>query len=396
MSTAVLTNRLELGSVADASLNAAVRFWFAVTVLGQIAFAFVVASFYGMTAARGNVHGWNKFVHGIVPGDHMGNLALMLHLFSAVAVMSAGAVQLVPGVRDRFPTFHRWNGRFYLLTALGVSGAGLYMTWFRLTVGDLPQHIASSLNAVLIWLCGALALRYALARDFRTHRRWALRLFLVVSASWFIRIMLFLSLFLFQRALDPNTIQGPFFTFLSFAQYVVPLAVLEIYFYARDHDAALPRIATATLLFVLTLGMIGGLFAVGSAIWVPQVKAGYDPRISISQTLSTTIASQGVDRAVQQYHDLKRSSPAAYNFDEAELNALGYDLLRARKFPEAIRIFQLNIEAYPQAANPYDSLGEAYMNQGDRPLAIALYKKSLQLNPKNRNAVVMLQKLNAP
>lgn len=396
MSTAVLTNRLELDSVADAFLNAAVRFWFAVTVLGQIVFAFTLASFYGMTAARGNVQAWNKFVHGIVPGDHMGNLALMIHLSSAVAVMSAGALQLVPGVRNRFPVFHRWNGRFYLLTALGVSGAGFYMTWFRLTVGDLPQHIASSLNAVLIWLCAALALRYALVRDFKTHRRWALRLFLVVSASWFLRIIFFLSLFLFHRSLDPNTIQGPFFTALSFAQYVVPLAVLEIYFYARDHAAALPRIATATLLFVLTFGMIAGLFAVGSAIWVPQVKAGYDPRTSVSQTLAATLASQGVDRAVQQYHDLKRNSPAAYNFDEAELNALGYDLLRAKKFPEAIRIFQLNIETYPQAANPYDSLGEAYMDQGNKPLAIAFYKKSLELNPNNHNAVVMLQKLNTP
>ncbi len=396
MSTAVLTSRLEIDSVADAFLNAAVRFWFAVTVLGQIVFAFTLASFYGLTAARGNVQAWNKFVHGILPGDHMGNLALVIHLSSAVAVMSAGALQLVPGVRDRFPAFHRWNGRFYLLTALGVSLAGFYMTWFRLTVGDLPQHIASSLNAVLIWLCAALALRYAMVRDFKTHRRWALRLFLVVSASWFLRIIFFLSLFVLHSSLDPNTIQGPFFTVLSFAQYVVPLAVLELYFYARDRAAALPRLATAALLFVLTLGMIGGLFAVGAAIWVPQVKAGFDPRNSISQTLSVTIATKGIDQAVQQYHDLKRNSPTSYDFDERELNALGYDLLRAKKFPEAIRIFQLNIEAYPQAANPYDSLAEAYMDQGDKPLAISFYKKSLELNPKNRNAVVMLQKLNAP
>jgi len=50
MSTAVLTNRLDLDSVADSSLKAAARFWFVVTVIGQLMFAFAVASFYGLTA----------------------------------------------------------------------------------------------------------------------------------------------------------------------------------------------------------------------------------------------------------------------------------------------------------------------------------------------------------
>ena len=67
-----------------------------------------------------------------------------------------------------------------------------------------------------------------------------------------------------------------------------------------------------------------------------------------------------------------------------------------RKYKKAIRVFQLNVEAYPQSSNTYDSLGEAYMDDGDKLQAIANYQKSLQLNPKNHNAVRMLQKLNAP
>jgi Flp pilus assembly protein TadD len=142
--------------------------------------------------------------------------------------------------------------------------------------------------------------------------------------------------------------------------------------------------------------MIAGLFAVSLAIWVPQVKAAFDPRQSIAETLSATIASSGLDAAVQQYHDLKATAPATYNFDEGQLNGLGYRLIRANKFKEAIRILQLNVEAYPQSSNVYDSLGEAYMNDGNKPQAIANYQKSLQLNPKNSGAVNMLQKLNAP
>jgi hypothetical protein len=397
MSTAVMTNRLELSSVADTALKAAARFWFGVTVIGQLAFGFAVASFYSLTALRGDYHAW-KFTNGYIPGVTRGNWAVVMHVASAAVLMLAGAVQLVPQVRSRFPVFHRWNGRVYMLTALILSVAGLYMTWIRGSVGDVSQHLGSTLNAVLIWLFGAMALRYALARDFRTHRRWALRLFLVVSASWFLRIMLFLSFLVFKGPIgfDPSTFTGPFLTFLTFGQYLIPLAILELYFRAQDHRGALPRMAMAGLLFGLTLVMGAGLFAVTMAIWVPEVKAAFDPRRSITETLSPTIASSGVDAAVKQYRDLKASQPTTYNFDEEELNSLGYRLLNAKKFNDAIRIFQLNVEAYPRSSNAYDSLGEAYMNAGNKPQAITNYQKSVELNPKNRNAIVYLQKLSAP
>ena len=397
MSTAVWTNRLELDSVADTALKAAARFWFVVAVIGQLLLAFAVASFYGLTALRGDYHGW-KFTNGYVPGVTKGNWAVVMHVASAVIVMLAGAIQLIPQVRNRFPAFHRWNGRIYMLTAVTLSVAGLYITWIRGSVGDISQHLGSTLNAILIWLCAAMALRYALARDFKTHRRWALRLFLVVSASFFIRAGLFLSLLLNHGpfGFDPTTFSGPFLTFLSFACYLFPLAVLEVYLRAQDRPGALRRMATAGMLFVLTLAMAAGIFAVGMAVWVPQVKAAYDPRISIAETLSSTIASSGIDAAIKQYHDLKAAGNTTYNFDEGELNALGYQLIRTKKFEEAIRIFQLNVEAYPQSSNVYDSLGEAYMDDGNKPQAIANYQKSVQLNPKNRNAIVYLQKLTAP
>jgi uncharacterized membrane protein len=397
MSTAVMTNRLELDSVADTALKAAARFWFVVTVVGQLVFAFTVASFYALTALRGDYHKWN-FTNGYVPGFSMGNTAVVMHVASAVIIMLAGAVQLVPQVRNRFPVFHRWNGRIYMLTAVTLSVAGLYMTWFRGSVGDLSVHLGSSLNAVLIWLCGAMALRYALARDFKTHRRWALRFFLVVSASWFFRIGFFLSFLVFKGpfGFDPVTFRGPFLTFMTFGQYLIPLAVLEIYLRAQDRPGALRRMATAGMLFVMTLVMVAGLFAVAMAQWVPQVRAAYDPRKSISETLSASVASGGIDAAVKQYHDLKAAAPATYNFEEDELNNLGYEFIRANKFKEAVGILKLNVEAYPQSSNVYDSLGEAYMDDGNKPLAIANYQKSIELNPKNRGAVVMMQKLNAP
>ena len=399
MSTAVLTaERLKLRTTGDTALRAAVGFWFVVTLIGQLTFAIAVASFYGLTAARGDLHRWSKFIsHGYVAGDGMGNLAIVMHLMSAVAIMLSGAVQLVPSVRRHFPAFHHWNGRIYMLTAVTGTMAGVYMTWFRGTPGDVTQHLGATLNAVLVVICAGLALRYAVARDLQTHRRWALRLFLVVSAAWTYRITFFLTLLIFKGPVgfDPVTFRGPYLSFMSFAQYLVPLAILEVYFWARDGGGAARRMAMAGGLFVLTLGMAAGTFAVTMAVWVPDVKAGFDKRTSIAETLSATISSTGMDQAIQQYHDLKASQPATYDFEESELNNLGYQLLRAKKLKDAIRIFQLNVEAYPRSSNVYDSLGEAYMDDGNKPLAIANYQKSLDLNPNNHGGALMLQKLRA-
>jgi uncharacterized membrane protein len=396
MSTTVWTNRLELNSVADTALKIAVRFWFVAIVIGQLVFAFAVASFYGLTAARGDWQAWSKFMpHGYVPGQTMGNGVAAMHVFSAAIIILAGTLQLIPKIRNRLPVFHRWLGRIYVVTAFTLSGAGLYLLWMRGSVGDVWQHLGSTLNAVLIMVCAVMALRYALARDFRTHRRWALRLYLVVSASLFIRAGIFLSGLLNHGpwGFDPITFTGPFLTFISFAQYLVPLGVLELYLRAQERPGAALRMGVAALLFVLTLGMGGGIFGVAVAAWIPQVKAAYDSRKSIVETLSATIASGGIDDAIKQYRELKAAQSGAYNFDEDELNTLGYQLIRTQKFKEAIRIFQLNVEAYPKSGNVYDSLAEGYMDDGDKALAIVNYKKSLEMNPKNRNGVLMLEKL---
>jgi hypothetical protein len=378
-----------LQKFADATLKAAVGFWFGVTLIGQLLFAGTVAIFYSFTAARGNLHAWNKtMTHGYVAGDPVGNAVVGVHLISAVIIILSGAIQIVPQVRRLAPAFHRWNGRIYMVTAFSISLAGLYMMWVRGTVGTTSQHVAQSIDALLIMTFAVVAVRYAIARNFIAHRRWALRLYLVVSASLFIRAAIFLATLDFDQA--------KLFTVISFAQYLVPLAVLELYFRTQERPGALRRIAMATALFLLTLGLGAGLSAVTISAWVPNIKRAYDTRKSIAETLSATIASSGIDVAAKQYHELKAAAPDVYNFDEDELNGLGYQLVQAKKFPEAIRVFKLNVEAYPKSSNTYDSLGEGYMDAGDKLQAISNYQKALQLDPKKGSAISMLKTLNAP
>jgi len=110
-------------------------------------------------------------------------------------------------------------------------------------------------------------------------------------------------------------------------------------------------------------------------------------------TLFLIAEVKGSPAALQHYEELKKTNSLAQKVDEATLNRLGYMLLSAGKTPDSIAVFQRNVHEYPQSGNVYDSLGEAYMKAGQKGLAIQNYEKSLQLDPKNQNAVEMLKKL---
>ena len=117
------------------------------------------------------------------------------------------------------------------------------------------------------------------------------------------------------------------------------------------------------------------------------------PKMSITSRLEKAINEKGVAAGIAEYRDLRAKEAATYDFSEPELNNLGYRLLRAGKVKEAVEIFKLNVEMYPQGFNTYDSLAEAYESLNERELAITNFKKSLELNPKNTNAVEKLKRL---
>lgn len=100
---------------------------------------------------------------------------------------------------------------------------------------------------------------------------------------------------------------------------------------------------------------------------------------------------EGRDAAAEFFRQHRHD--AEYEMDGDAFNVLGYQLLRKGRVEDAVRVFELNVEAFPEVANAYDSLAEGYMNQGRRELAIANYQKSLELDPNNANAKVMLEKL---
>jgi hypothetical protein len=256
------------------ALASAATLWFIVAVAGQMIFVVYILSFYAGSALQGNLEAWNRVIpKAHVAGDTMGNVAIVIHVLIAAIVTLGGPLQLIPKIRASFPTFHRWNGRVYFVTVIVASMTGLYMILIRSTTGSAMQQFAISINAILIVLAAVLALRYALARQLAVHRRWALRLFLLVSGSWFFRVGLMFWIAVNGKPVgfNPETFQGPALVAIAFLQYLLPLALLELYFMAIEGGSAAARIATAGALLLFTLAMGAGIMVATMGLWLPHI-----------------------------------------------------------------------------------------------------------------------------
>ncbi len=256
-----------------AALRAAAVFWFVVTVLGQLAMVAYVVGFYGRAAMKGEFETWNKVLpKGYTAGDTLGNLNLSLHLAFVVVIVISGALQLTPVVRRLWPRFHHWNGRLYFGSALLMSLGGLYMVWTRNTGGDVGQHLSTSINALLIIGFGVMAVREAMARRLDRHRRWALRLFLAVGGVWFFRVGLMFWILVNQGPVgfDPQTFRGPALTIIAVGQYLLPLALLELYFRAQQAGSR-QHFAMAGGLVAMTVVTAVGVFGASMIMWLPRL-----------------------------------------------------------------------------------------------------------------------------
>ena len=264
MSATVAARTWDANAAARSALKTSALAWFVPALIGQWFFAYHVAVTYVATAFAGKAAtAWNKrlFV-GFVPGDLVGNIALVAHLFIAFVITVGGTLQLIPQIRTYAPALHRWNGRVYIVVAFVSSLAGIYMIWTRDTFGGiLMNDIGVSLNGVLIMVFAAITLRYAMARKIAVHQRWALRTFMAVSGVWFLRVI-----YAFLNAVPGETpgvaddMTGPTNVVINFASYLVPLGVLELYFRARRSPSVPAQFATATLVLMAAVATSIGVY----------------------------------------------------------------------------------------------------------------------------------------
>jgi len=263
-------------TVAARTLDLTVKFWFSVTVIGQWVFVYYLSAYYISRILTGGMAALaeTRLPGGYVAGDTIGNLVVTLHLFVAVIIIGLGPLQFIPSVQRLFPKVHRWNGRLYIVISILTSLAGLHMTWVRGdNIGNFVQHVAVTLNAALIIIFAIMAWRSALERDFKAHRRWALRLFMVVSAVWLLRIGYQLWNLLNNGVInyDPAVFRSNFMMLWNFGQYLLPLLMLELYLFVQHHASMHGQLLFAVILFVATVLTCLGIYTAAFGMWLPRL-----------------------------------------------------------------------------------------------------------------------------
>jgi hypothetical protein len=259
-----------------ALLDQAVRLWFVITAVGQTIFFLYITGYYAPPVARGTLADWSKYrdlITGHVPGDTFGNAMFGVHVALAALLTMGGVLQLWPTLRRRLPALHRWNGRLFVVAALLAALGGLWLVWGRGSRLSDASDISITLNAVLVLTFVTLAFRAARARDFAAHQDWAMRGFFVVSGVWFLRIgiMGFALIAVGLFGAEEKIVEAAF-PVLSFASYLVPLGVYELYRHARRGPPAV-QTAMGTGLLMLTLVMAVGIFGAATMMWLPPLKA---------------------------------------------------------------------------------------------------------------------------
>lgn len=130
-------------------------------------------------------------------------------------------------------------------------------------------------------------------------------------------------------------------------------------------------------------------------MWCHTCHRGRPRPMTLEEELGETYRMKGLETALAHYRDLKKNyyGRGTYDFGERALNSFGYEVLNNNDAAGAVAVFKLSTEEFPESANFWDSLAEAYMKSGDMKLAEEYYEKSLALDPENQNAKDMLKKI---
>lgn len=257
-------------------LDMAIKSWIGVVFVGQWMFAFYILAQFALPFVSGTLDEsqFSHMIKGYVNGDTTYNALLLFHVIPVAVICLSATFQLVPYVRKHFPAFHRLNGCFFL--GFGIIGAlsGLYMTWIG---GGRLSEIGSlgvTLNGILIPVFVILAWRTARQRKFLQHRRFAVHAFILINGVWTFRLYLMGWFMINQGTLGNSAnIDGPADIALSFASFLLPMAIAELAFWAeKQRNTRSTVIAACAVSFATAITLIG-VVAASMMMWGPRILA---------------------------------------------------------------------------------------------------------------------------
>lgn len=124
-----------------------------------------------------------------------------------------------------------------------------------------------------------------------------------------------------------------------------------------------------------------------------QAIVNYVPGSTFKDLTAEASKNADISGFIKKYREFKQNPQNQFINTETDTNALGYRLVQAKRVKDAVEVFKLNVEAYPNSANVYDSLAESYLLDGNRTEAIKNYEKALQINPDFQSSQEALRRL---
>jgi hypothetical protein len=253
------------------------------SAIGLGAASWVSAAFFGMytlsfyfgAIPSGHMDQWNIFVPGLYDQRNMAALlTIAAHFATGAIILILGPVQLIGGLRRRWPWIHRWLGRIYVFTAAVTGLGGLGFIVSKGTIGGAPMNIGFGLYGALMILAAVKTYRNACRRRWDEHRAWAIRLFALAIGSWLYRM----EYGFWINALAPAPIghlvnyRGPLDVVMSFFFYMPNLAVAELFLRAGGMlSHRVFRISTVIVLNAVNLVLIVGTYNIVRDYWGPAI-----------------------------------------------------------------------------------------------------------------------------
>ncbi len=131
----------------------------------------------------------------------------------------------------------------------------------------------------------------------------------------------------------------------------------------------------------------------GYIVSIVEITDVMDAKPAACDLFVETAEKSGIAAAEAEFKALQKNNPKGYSFFEWDINAAGYKALEAKKVDVAIALLTLNNTMFPNSANTYDSLADAYAAKGDKEKAKANYQKAFQMNPKFTASKEKMEKL---
>jgi CubicO group peptidase (beta-lactamase class C family) len=153
---------------------------------------------------------------------------------------------------------------------------------------------------------------------------------------------------------------------------------------------------TRQMVFIVSNVSSAPLFAMSDGIF--NMLNGFEPppvKRSVAHELYAAIERKGTQEGLRMVESDRYADPAKFDVVEGELDALGHQFLREKRFTDAETAFALAVREFPKSAGAYDNLGECYTAMGQKDKAVVFYKKSVELDPRGTSAKEALRKLGA-